>query len=338
MDEELFASYGLKRDYRFKAGAFPGFTDQGSQYIVIPAEQLSDDELQEIKQVSESFLQMGEWSTGRLVLSRKQQLSERIAGHQSILVQYPLKLYQPSSSLGAELSRFHQLGRMVPQQLTHLNRYGNWKDYWIERLDYHTTRYERVKEKQEYRFDERFSFAFFYFSGLAENAIQYIVDAEYDGQKGQFDGGTICYRRFSRDSWLMNGLVKLPHDWVYDHSTRDVAEWIRDKVLTSNFAHQTEVKTFLNDYNRATPLSAYGWRMIYGRLLFPLHFFEAVERFDASQTDQERDYYTSKLDWIIESTPTYEQFLNGFHQMMGMRDLPELDWIKNRNRHQVKSY
>lgn len=108
-----------------------------------------------------------------------------------------------------------------------------------------------------------------YLSGISENAIQYMQESEYESRFHETDQGTITFRRyhgqFSRHHlWLT--------DFAYDHPARDLAEFIRNQLL------QTEdpmdgIQAFLEDYQQVRPLSVFSWRLLYARLLFPIHFF-----------------------------------------------------------------
>ena len=42
---------------------------------------------------------------------------------------------------------------------------------------------------------------------------------------------TICQERFTPLLWHQTKRLKLPFDWVYDHPTRDIAEWIRYMMI-----------------------------------------------------------------------------------------------------------
>ncbi len=83
-------------------------------------------------------------------------------------------------------------------------------------------------------FEKKMIEAFPYYSGLAENAIQYLVDTELDDNPGAEDSGTICHQRMERDTWSEESLIRIPGDWVFDHAARDIAEYMRDDIFVSS--------------------------------------------------------------------------------------------------------
>ncbi len=77
--------------------------------------------------------------------------------------------------------------------------------------------------------DEQFVETFPYYLGVAENAVQYVMDTQLDEAPMRGDMPTICHEQFTPETWEMG---KIPTDWVFDHASRDVAEWIRKQWLT----------------------------------------------------------------------------------------------------------
>ena len=75
-------------------------------------------------------------------------------------------------------------------------------------------------------FDRLFIESFPYYLGVAENAIQYVVDTEMDDTPQLTDAATICQERFTPLLWHQTKRLKLPFDWVYDRPSRDIAEWM----------------------------------------------------------------------------------------------------------------
>ena len=65
-------------------------------------------------------------------------------------------------------------------------------------------------------FDRLFIESFPYYLGVAENAIQYVVDTEMDDTPQLTDAATICQERFTPLLWHQTKRLKLPFDWVYD--------------------------------------------------------------------------------------------------------------------------
>ena len=123
----------------------------------------------------------------------------------------------------------------------------------------------------ENEFDVLFIETFPYYMGLAENAIQYLTDTEIDDKPTQVDHGTLCHERFTHSVWKGPYFVKNPFEWVFDHASRDLAEWIRERYFANIQTSQPDIKSFLTDYRSLATLSPFSWRLLYARLLFPLH-------------------------------------------------------------------
>jgi spore coat protein YutH len=144
--------------------------------------------------------------------------------------------------------------------------------------------------------------------------------------------GTICFRRFPYEQNVESILT--PDGWVYDHPARDISEWIR--ALYWQEAGTADVyrkmTTFLNDYERIKPLTISCWRLIYGRLLFPLHYFEAIEGYYMSKNEHEKNKHKEQLVTIIGQTTNYERFLKDFYKSLGLPvgklAIPQPEWLQ----------
>ena len=97
----------------------------------------------------------------------------------------------------------------------------------------------------EDEFERMFIDSFPYYIGLTENAIQYLVDTEIDDEPMETDSGTVCHERFSKrhGGQLNNYMIKNPFDWVFDHRSRDLAEWTRERYLHNYQTYDMECET-----------------------------------------------------------------------------------------------
>lgn len=90
-------------------------------------------------------------------------------------------------------------------------------------------------------FDQLFIESFPYYLGIAENAIQYVVDTEIDDTPQLADAATICQERFTPLLWQQTNKLKIPIDWVYDHQVEiwqngfAIYRWKRRKVGKKQF-------------------------------------------------------------------------------------------------------
>ena len=114
-------------------------------------------------------------------------------------------LERHATSLGSELSIFHKRGAFFPEEIEQLSRIGEWKALWEKRLD----QLEKFWQSQVMNhptdvFDQLFIESFPYYLGVAENAIQYVVDTEMDDTPQLTDA-----RQFAKnDSHLYYGIKR----------------------------------------------------------------------------------------------------------------------------------
>lgn len=120
-----------------------------------------------------------------------------------------------------------------------------------------------------------------------------------------------------KNTWSSESLIRIPADWVFDHAARDLAEYMRHTFLHHRDDFNRQGFRFLQEYEQITPLSSFSKRLLYSRLLFPLHYYEIVEGYYIS-SESEKHYYEEQLDYIL-SDSGYEQFLNAAQEFMNMR-------------------
>lgn len=234
-------------------------------------------------------------------------------------------------SVGQELAEFHRKGRGYPYEVKAAGRIGQWKDLWGKRIDQLEVFWQqKVHTPPHEPFDKKMIESFPYYAGLSENAIQYLVDTELDDKPQAADSGTICHQRMERHTWSPDSLIRIPSDWVFDHSSRDLAEYMRHTFLHHRQDFHQHGFLFLQEYEQVTPLSSFSKRLLYSRLLFPLHYFEIVESYYMS-SESDKHYYEEQLDFILNDCGRYEQFLNTAQEFMNMRGqklfVPRVSWL-----------
>jgi spore coat protein YutH len=234
--------------------------------------------------------------------------------------------------LGRKLAKFHERGRTVPFKIERTSRIGQWKQLWEKRLD----QIEKVWSELLYQtpdddFERMFIDSFPYYIGLTENAIQYLVDTELDDEPKESDSGTVCHERFSNDSWGANYYIKDPFQWVFDHRSRDLAEWTRERYFRNTQTYENDVRQFFIDYQSIAPLTSFSWRLLFSRLLFPLHYFECIENYYITRSEQEKKLLEEKLNKMLKQSTEYERFLGHFFHTVGdplkPLNIPQLDWL-----------
>lgn len=241
-------------------------------------------------------------------------------------------LERHATSLGSDLSMFHKRGAFFPEEVEHLSRIGEWKMLWEKRLDQLERFWQsRIANHPGDRFDQLFIESFPYYLGIAENAIQYVVDTEIDDTPQLADAATICQERFTPLLWQQTNKLKIPTDWVYDHPSRDIAEWIRYVLQEKKEDWERTIFRFITDYEQNYPFSSFGWRLLFARLLFPLHYFETVEGYYLTGNEEQKSEYRDRLEAILHDVNHSERFMRHFYEFLRLPveklGIRKLDWL-----------
>ncbi|WP_026576058.1 spore coat putative kinase YutH [Bacillus sp. UNC438CL73TsuS30] len=324
--------YGIKVEEYLKLDSYDALRGNGWLYLVSKPGGKEETDISELEKIAVHLRNFGDQHVpvflsskdGNLITTWEQNKYCVLANKQT---EKPQKI-----KLGRKLAKFHERGRNVPFQIERTSRIGQWKSLWEKRLE----QMEKVWNGQlfqtpEDEFEKMFIESFPYYLGLTENAIQYLVDTEIDDEPMDFDAGTVCHERFSKNSWGRNYYIKNPFDWVFDHRSRDLAEWTRERYFRNNQTYDQELRQFFEEYQSIAPLSSFSWRLLYARLLFPLHYFECVENYYITRSEQDKKLLEEKLSKILRQSTEYEQFLAGFYLLSGAPikrlNLPLPEWL-----------
>jgi spore coat protein YutH len=327
MEQLIYEHYGIKPERQFNQNKFES---RGILYTIVPV-QMEHDEIMELKLLADYMIQKGDYYVASIVPSQKGTFIIDMKGQPVVLLQHPFKRYAKSFNLGRELAKFHQKGRMFPYPMSKCNRIGQWKALWEKRLDQMEVFWRnKISLRPENEFEKLFVDSFTYYLGLTENAIQYFADTLIDESPYQIDSATICHRRFTKNTWKQDVYLKLPTDWLLDHHSRDLAEWTRSKYVELRRIDIGSIQGMFQQYENITPLSPFSWRLLYARLLFPIHYFECIEGYYLTQSDEERVQYKQKLQTILQDSSNYERFLAEFHHFAFYRskNLPKIHWLR----------
>lgn len=332
MKSTINEQYGINVQEITKMGGFDSFRMHRTQFLIVPIPHLDDEELYEVFYFSQFMIENREPYIASMVLTKQNHLSFEKDSMKYVLLKYSNVSKRKGIQHGRDLARFHQKARAFPYQVTKTNRIGQWKNLWEKRLDQLESFWHgKVHSQPLNRFEKIFVESFPYYLGLAENAIQYLVDTEIDGEPLPIDSGTICHHRFFYRTWNDELNVKLPTEWVFDHGSRDIAEYMRDLFFEKQSDAHSLSYRFLEEYNRITPLSPFSYRLIYSRLLFPLHYFECIENYYLAAEDMKQSY-EKRLLQILERSGQYEKFLKSYTNMLAMNTnrivLPTVEWLK----------
>ncbi|GAB2544112.1 protein kinase family protein [Gracilibacillus alcaliphilus] len=221
------------------------------------------------------------------------------------------------------LARFQQTGFTYPYQPSEINNYGQWKQLWANKVDQYELLYQQLYQQRPTNSMIREFVNFFpYIVGIAENAIQYMNSVEQERQFSEQDQPTITFGRYHGE--VTADFIYCNH-FIYDHSVRDLAEKLRPFLLEQEGLQDPECYSFLRSYLGEMPLSPFGWKLLYARLIFPIHLFDWVDQIRQSPQS------ATPIKQMIEYQKNYQRHLKTFFYQLGIdeRELNsiQLDWI-----------
>ncbi|MCX8002296.1 MAG: spore coat protein YutH [Anoxybacillus mongoliensis] len=287
-------------------------------YIAVPTNEKESD-IQQLYYMAMYMRTQGDETIATLLPTKTGRFVGVLQGKQVSV--WKIENRMQTGDIAHQLALFHQRGRTYPYAVSSRSRFGQWGELWGQRIDQLEQFWQlQLRSSEKSEIDEQFIETFPYYVGLVENAIQYVVDTQLDEVPMRSDLPTICHEQFAPGAWEMG---KIPTDWVFDHASRDVSEWIRNQWLMKQ-SDETIVR-FLRTYEQVQPLSRFSWRMVYARLLFPLHYFQAIENYYGTEGDI-RQGYEQQLRQVFEESDIYERKLRHFHDMTTV-SIPRLDWL-----------
>lgn len=324
--------YGVTAQEQVKLGSYEALKGNGWLYLIEKPGNREEEEIMELEQIAEHLKSYGDIHVPVFLPTKDGKFLTNWENNQYCVLANRQTNQMTNKKLGRKLAKFHERGRHVPFQIERSSRIGQWKDLWIKRLEQMEKVWsELLFQTPEDDFERMFIESFPYYMGLTENAIQYLVDTEIDAVPAETDNGTVCHDRFSGKSWGVDFIIKNPFDWVIDHRSRDLAEWTREKYFRNIQTYQLELKQFFDEYQGISPLSPFSWRLLFSRIIFPLHYFDCVERYYITQSEQEKKVVEEQLNRIMRHSTEYERFLGGFYQLAGAPvrqfNLPQPEWL-----------
>lgn len=328
--KQLEDHFGVKAERSFTRGQHNIFQSGTNAYVFVPVS-YDVEQLTELQHLVEFLRTRGDLSVAEFVPATSGSLLAHIDHEKGVLLKYPIRSYRRNLNIPKELALFHKRGRGFPQRVTKINRIGQWKFLWERRLDQMEIFWrEKIQQQPQNDFEKMFIHSFPYYIGLSENAIQYLADTELDAMPQMVDSATICHSRFT-GKLFRNG-VKFPTDWLFDHCSRDLAEWVRAAYLRKKELNMAEIQHFLENYVTVTPLSPFSWRLMYARLLFPIHYFECIEEYYINEGHGKEQEYVKRLNRIVGKSNEYEQFAAHIPDLLTpllrQQKIPEIPWLK----------
>ncbi|WP_340084853.1 spore coat putative kinase YutH [Siminovitchia sp. FSL H7-0308] len=328
--EILEKYFGINPDRSIHLNGKERFLAGDVLYTIVPVTHMEQKVLIERYEMSEHLATLRDRKVSRFTAAKDHKFLVTHENHDYVLLRNE---FRPQSrriqKTGRKLARFHERGKRLQAEIEALNRIGQWKSLWSMRVDQMEQAWSAfIQEPPREEFERLFFESFPYFMGLAENAIQYVTDTELDEKPYHWDQATICHERFSSGLWEGAQEIRDPFEWVYDHPSRDIAEWTRSQYFKSRRALRPELQTFLYEYESIAPISPFGWRLVYARLLFPLHYFVTVEEYYQSNSQSRQKWLEENMKRYLRDTSDYERFLRSFYQLADVKlHLPAVEWL-----------
>ncbi|MCM3112947.1 spore coat putative kinase YutH [Lederbergia lenta] len=328
--EILEKYYEIKPESSIQDGNITRYMKNDSIYTIVPVTHVEQETLIELYEISEHMAKYQDKKVSRFVAQAEGKFLITHEEQDYVLLKNTKRKSGSQKNVGRMLAKFHERGKEIQIQISSINRIGQWKEYWITRLEQlERAWHAAVQEKPEEEFEKLFIESFPYYLGLCENAIQYVTDTEMDLVPQYSDRGTICHERFHDNLWKESLEIRNPFDWVFDHCGRDIAEWVRGCYFRQPRSFQPEMIHFLQGYQSIITITEFSWRLIYARLLFPLHYFSCIEEYYSAETQSKQKHLEEKMRRYIRDSGEYELFLKHFYKIAGAdtKRIPIIDWI-----------
>lgn len=249
-------------------------------------------------------------------------------GNKYIVLQAPKRensnVVDDPYSEGIQLATFHVNNRNYPYEPQEISSYGKWHRLWIDKLTTFEQLIENRIKKQHNSYTELLLDSLPYLIGLSENAIQYVQEAE-EAPFDTSDQGSITFVRYDRHSFIP--FIRA-EQLAYDHAMRDVAERIRYHFLYDQEAPLPRAQKFLNGYQSVQPLSPFSYRLLYARLLYPVHLFDMISD---TWTNDDISGSVNKVQSLLNKQSNYEKNMKNLHDWIVQNDnnlqIPMLHWM-----------
>jgi len=243
--------------------------------------------------------------------------------HYLVMEVAAVRTWETELTDGTLLAEFHQLGTMYQYEPKRISSYGQWKDLWTQKLNLFEHKIQEEAQRSTSAYYRLLMDVLPYIIGISENAIQYLRESEADQRYHEVDQGSLAFRRYHKQ---LKSVVLWPEELVYDHPARDIAERIRFMLIQGE--KKAKIYEFLQDYNSIRPLSVFSWRLIYARLIFPIHLFDAMESGLQNENAKEYDH---NLEMLLKNQKLYENRLGHFFQIADVDNellhIPVLHWL-----------
>ncbi|MGV3487633.1 MAG: hypothetical protein ACO1OC_03490 [Tuberibacillus sp.] len=329
--DHLFKEYGLRLEPVILYGR-QWLSDGNHIFSLQYKDAFSHPDVKELQFYSSQMINQGDRRIAAIVPTQKGDDVTKFEKQDYVLLAMP-PIDNPEHPDAITLARFHEKGRQILTQMpSHHYLLHGWRHFWAKRVDDLSEKWNEFEQKRERSpFEDLYLQVFPYFSGRAENAIQYVTDLFID--QAISDSPVICHYRFHPHVWGPETLfAKTPEAWVVDHPGRDLAEWMRVAIIHED-RPMSAIHQFMDDYLGETELSAGGIGLVFARLLFPLTFIEDAEHYFDGFLDATVAW--KRLNLQLDRADEEERLLASFGKRY-MKSLPRVDWLAHKRKTSAK--
>jgi spore coat protein YutH len=328
----LEKNYGIKAEEEIRVGNYLACKRGDQLYFLIHPVKTGQEEILELQTFALHLAKNGDRNVPLFFPGKNGDILNKWENDMACVLVSNRSKAKKVTNLGRKLGKFHNRGRNLDYSIKKVSRLGQWKQIWEKRLDQMEAVWTgRLFQHPENEFEKMFMESFPYYMGLAENAIQYLVDTELDDSPTIVDHGTICHERFSSTTWEEGQLIKNPFEWILDHCARDIAEWTRERYFYNTQTCGPEIRQFFSDYQSSAKLSPFSFRLLFARMLFPLHYFDCVENYYITDSEQQKNVLQDAFLRHLKHSGEYERFLGSFFQLIDVPvrayNIPEIEWL-----------
>lgn len=322
LERHLYEHFGIHLKSVKQTGNDLVISDKQNTYILRPYPQSQQAHLEEKLKMAEHFQSLNDMDMALPLKAKGGSPLNIIDGQEMVLFQVKTELYREhrERSKAKRLAQFHLDGEsFVSTSRQGYTTWTSWRERWIKRLDQLENWYVKIRnEPVKTSVDTEFIITFPYFLGMTENAIQMVTEmaANRPAYYPEGIGNTVCHHRFHENSWLTMDdrhidQVKLPTDFVRDHFTRDVTEYLRYIAWNEQPLQEKmdRAERFIKRYHSVKKLVEWDGYIIVSRLLYPGQYFDVVEEYYQAIHDQSRSHLGNEFLNIVAKSKEYEMFI-----------------------------
>lgn len=244
-----------------------------------------------------------------------------VNGEPQVLMTVP-QMRQTLPAPGSFLALFHQETRIADMSYFPESPVSGKSAGLVGRLDRLESRFRELTAESEHTpFENQFLSNFAYFSGCAENALQFLVNITIDYPEQ--DPLVLTHHRPAEIQTL---IPENPAYWVAEDRSRDLSEWLRALAWRGDTGgNGSPSGLFLDDYESIVPLSRRTAASLFARLLFPLPYIECCEQYFFSESGDQADFLRNFLPQFEEKAAGQERLLDYLSARYPWISVPE--WI-----------